>query len=135
MAVMALTTEYTSINAVDESANIKSSTLTIDVNPLDTTDFASAGWTEVIGGLKSGTLAIEFQDDVAAAAIDSKLWALLGTVVAFEVRLTSAAVGTSNPKWTGSVLITSHSVGGAVGDLATKSLSFPTTGAVTRAVA
>jgi hypothetical protein len=135
MAVMALTTEYTSINAVDESANIKSSTLTIDVNPLDTTDFASAGWTEVIGGLKSGTLAIEFQDDVAAAAIDSKLWALLGTVVAFEVRLTSAAVGASNPKWTGSVLITSHSVGGAVGDLATKSLSFPTTGAVTRAVA
>ena len=135
MAVMALTTEYTGINGVDESANIKSSTLTIDVNPLDTTDFASAGWTEVIGGLKSGTLSIEFQDDVAAAAIDSKLWAILGTVVAFEVRLTSAVVGTSNPKWTGSVLINGHSVGGAVGELAGKSLSFPTSGAVTRATA
>ncbi len=135
MAVMALTTEYTALNGVDESSNIKSSTLVVDVNQLDTTDFASAGWTEYIGGLKSGTLSIEFQDDVAASAIDSKLWALLGTVTTFEVRLTSAVVGTSNPKWTGSVLITQHSIGGSVGDLATKSLSFPTSGAVSRATA
>jgi hypothetical protein len=135
MAIMSLTTQYTAINGVDESANIKSSTLTIDVNPLDVTDFASAGWVENIGGLKSGTLAIEFQDDVAASAIDSKLWALLGTVCTFEVRLTSAAVGASNPKWTGSILVSGHSVGGAVGDLAMKSLSFPTSGAVTRAIA
>jgi hypothetical protein len=135
MAVMSLTTQYTSINSVDESANIKSSTLTVDVNPLDTTDFASAGWVEQIGGLKSGTLAVEFQDDIVAAAIDSKLWAILGTVVPFEVRLTSAVVGASNPKWTGNILITGHSVGGTVGDLAMKSLTFPTTGAVTRAVA
>jgi len=135
MAVMSLTTQYTSINSVDESANIKSSTLTVDVNPLDTTDFASAGWVEQIGGLKSGTLAVEFQDDIVAAAIDSKLWAILGTVVPFEVRLTSAVVGASNPKWTGNILITGHSIGGAVGDLAMKSLSFPTSGAVTRAVA
>jgi hypothetical protein len=132
---MSLTTQYTSINSVDESANIKSSTLTVDVNPLDTTDFASAGWVENIGGLKSGTLSIEFQDDIVAAAIDTKLWAILGTVVPFEVRLTSAVVGASNPKWTGNILISGHSVGGAVGDLAMKSLSFPTSGAVTRAVA
>ncbi len=133
MAVMALTTEYTALNGVDESSNIKSSTLVVNVNQLDTTDFASAGWTEYIGGLKSGTLSIEFQDGVAASAIDSKLWALLGTVTTFEVRLTSAVVGTSNPKWTGSVLVTQHNIGGAVGDLATKSLSFPTSGAVSRA--
>ena len=30
------------------------------------------------------------------------------------------------------VLVTSHSIGGAVGDLAGKSLSFPTSGAVVR---
>ena len=133
MAVMALVSTYTALNGADRSADIKSSTLTIDVNELDTTDFASAGWTERIGGLKSGTLTIEFQDDVAASAVDSVLWPLLGTVVSFEVRATSASVGASNPKWTGSVLITSHSIGGAVGELATKSLSFPTSGAVVRA--
>lgn len=135
MAVFALTSEYVAINSVDESANIKSATLTVDANQLDTTDFASGGWVEMIGGLKSGTLSIEFQDDVADSGIDDKLWALLGTVVAFEVRATSSAVGVNNPKYTGNILITGHSIGGAVGDLATKSLSFPTSGTITRAEA
>ena len=133
MAVFALTSQYTALNGADRSADIKSSVLTVDVAELDTTDFASSGWTEVIGGLKSGTLAIEFQDDVASSAVDSVLWPLLGTVVTFEVRATSAVVGTSNPKYTGSVLITAAAIGGAVGELAMKSLTFPVTGAVTRA--
>ena len=135
MAVYALTSEYTALNAGDLSAHLKSSVLTVDVAALDTTDFASAGWTEVIVGLKSGTLALNFQDDVVAASIDSILWPLLGTVVTFEVRATSSAVGTSNPKYTGSVLITGATIGGGVGELAMKSLSFPTSGAVTRATA
>lgn len=133
MAVFAITSEYTALNGSDLSAYIKSSVLTVDVAALDTTDMGSSGWTDNIGGLKSGTLAINFQDDVAASAIDSILWPLLGTVVTFEVRATSSAVGTSNPKYTGSVLITQHSIGGAVGELAMKTLSFPTSGAVTRA--
>ena len=135
MAIQALTAEVVSINSVDISAYTKSATLVIDVNQLDTTDFASAGWTEMIGGLKSGTLSIELMDDVADNEIDEDFYAIIGTVVPFAVRLSSAAVGASNPNYTGNVLITSHSLGGAVGDLATKSYSFPITGAVTRAVA
>ena len=135
VAVFALTSTYTALNAGDLSQYIKSSVLSVDVSSLDTTDFASAGWTEQIGGLKSGSLTINFQDDVAASAIDSILWPLLGTVTTFEVRATSSAVGTSNPKWTGSVVITSHTIGGGVGELAMKSLTFKVTGAVTRATA
>ncbi len=135
MAVFALTSEYTALNGTDRSADIKSSVLTVDAAQLDTTDFASGGWVEVIGGLKSGNLQINFQDDAANSAIDDILWGLLGTVVTFEVRPTSAAVGTSNPKYTGSVLITSTSIGGSVGELAMKSVTYPTTGAVTRAEA
>lgn len=135
MAVMCLTSTYLAIGGVDKSADVKSVTLTVDVNPLDTTDFASAGWTEVIGGLKSGTLAVTFQDDFADSAIDNDLWDIIGTVATFEVRPTSSAVGAGNPKWTGSVLIQSLPVGGSVGDLVVKSVSWPTTGAVTRAEA
>ncbi len=135
MAVFALISEFVSLAGVDQSANFKSATLTVDAAQLDTTDFASAGWVEVIGGLKSGTLALNVQDDVADGAIDDDLWAILGTVVAFEVRPTSAVVGTSNPKYTGSVLITGHSIGGDVGSLAMKSLTFPTSGAIVRAEA
>ena len=135
MAVFALSSMYTALNGTDRSADIKSSVLTVDAAQLDTTDFASGGWVEQIGGLKSASLQINFQDDAANSAIDDILWGLLGTVVTFEVRPTSAAVGTSNPKYTGSVLITSTSLGGAVGELAMKSLTFPTSGAVARAEA
>ena len=133
MSIFALTAEVVTLNSVDHSAICKSATLAVDAAQLDTTDFASGGWVEMIGGLKSGTLALEFMDDVAAGEVDSDLWSILGTVVPFTVKLTDAAVGTSNPQYTGNVLVTSHTLGGAVGDLAVKSLSFPTSGAVTRA--
>lgn len=133
MAVMVLTSTYTALNGTDRSADIKSSQLAIEVAEIDVTDFASAGWVENIGGLKSGTLSITFQDDVAASAVDSVLWPLLGTVVSFELRATSSAVGTSNPKWTGSVLINNHPIGGGVGELAVKTVTYPTSGTVTRA--
>jgi hypothetical protein len=87
----------------------------------------------MIGGLKSGTLSIELMDDLADDTIDEKFWTILGTVVTFSVKGTSASVGTSNPSYTGSVFISNTTLGGSVGDLAGKSLSFPTSGAVSRA--
>ena len=132
MAVYALTSQVVTIASVDYSDHLKQATLTVDAAQLDTTDFASGGWTEVIGGLKSGTLALEFMDDVADNDVDEELWALLGTVVTFTIKATSGAIAAGNPEYQGSVLITGHSLGGAVGDLAMKSLSFPTSGAITR---
>lgn len=132
MAVYALTSQVVTVNSVDYSDHLKSATLTVDAAQLDTTDFASGGWTEVIGGIKSGTLALEFMDDVAANDVDSEIWALLGTVVTFAIKATSGAISTSNPEYQGSVLVTTTSLGGAVGDLATKSLTWPTSGSITR---
>ena len=51
----------------------------------------------------------------------------------FEIRLSDAAVSATNPKYTGSILISQHNLGGAVGELAAKNLTFQTSGAVTRA--
>lgn len=133
MSAYALTSQVVTINSEDYSAFVKSATLTVDVAQLDTTDFASGGWTEVIGGLRSGTLALEFIDSMAASSVDADLWGMIGTVVTFSVRATSAVVSTGNPNYTGSILITGHSIGGAVGELAMKSLTFPVTGAITRA--
>lgn len=132
MSVYALTSQVVTLNSVDYSDHLKSATLTVDAAALDTTDFASGGWVEQIGGLKSGTLALEFMDDVANDDVDEELWALLGTVVTFTVKATNAAISTGNPEYQGSVLVTGHSLGGAVGDLAQKSLTFPTSGAIVR---
>ena len=134
MAVQCLTNEYLSINAVVLSTWVKSATLTIDVATLDATAMGDS-WTDNIGGLKSGTLSVTFNDDLAAGGPDVTLWALAiaGAPVAFEVRLDAGTVSATNPKYTGSVLINQFMIGGNVGDLAAKTFSFPTSSVVTRA--
>ena len=132
MAVFALTNEYLVINSVNLSDHVKSAVLTVDGAVLDTTAM-SASWTTNIGGLKSGSLAITFNDDYAASSVDSTLWPLLNTVTTFEVRPDAGAVSATNPKFTGSILISQHTVGGSVGELAAKSVTYQTSGAVTRA--
>ncbi|MFJ8081964.1 phage tail tube protein [Streptomyces sp. NPDC096205] len=134
MAKMVLLAQYLSINGTVLNSYTKKAELTVEVEDKDVTNYASLGWKEVLGGLKSGELSVEFLQDFAASQLDSIMWPLLGTVVAFEVRADQAAVGTSNPKYSGSILIKGwNPIEGGVGDEATVSLSFPTSGAVARA--
>lgn len=136
MPKMVLLAEYVAINGTDLSSYAKKAELTTKVEEKDVTTFASQGWKELLGGLKSGELALDLFQDVTAAALDSIMWPLLGTVVTFEVRASNAAVGTSNPKWTGNILISGwNPIQGSVGDEASVGISYPTSGAVTRATA
>lgn len=136
MAVLALTNGYVAINASDLSAYCAGIELNVEAEELDSTTFSSTGYKSAIGGLKSGSLKLSFKADFAASALDSILWPLLGTVVTFEVRPSGSAVSTSNPKYTGSVLISNvNPIAGAVGDLAEFDVTWPTTGTVTRATA
>lgn len=134
MAAFVLTDAYIALNGSDRSAYIKQVALSVETAEQDVTDFADAGWTVPISGLKSGSLALTFNQDVAASQIDSIMWPLLGTTVSFEVRATNAAVGASNPKYTGNILVTSwNPITGSVGDVAEVSVTYPVSGAVTRA--
>lgn len=134
MAVLAYTDAYLVVNSVNLSDHVKSVTLTVDSAQLDSTAMTDT-WTESIGGLKSGSLAVTFNDDFAAGSVDATIWPLLGTTTTFELRPTSGAVSTTNPKWTGSLFISGTSVGGGVGELGAKSVTWPTSGTVTRATA
>ncbi|WP_329474025.1 phage tail protein [Streptomyces sp. NBC_01723] len=131
---MVLTAEFLSINSNDLSEFTRKAELTVEVEEKDVTNYKSLGWKEVVGGLKSGELGCEFLQDFAATKLDAIMWPLLGTVVPFVVRADQAAVGTSNPSYSGSILINGwNPITGSVGDEATVSLGFPTSGAVTRA--
>jgi hypothetical protein len=133
---MVLLAQHLSLNGTDLSEWMRKCEVTVEVEDKDVTTYASLGWKEVLGGLKSGELSIEFLQDVAATEIDSIMWPLLGTVVPFVTRLDSSAVGASNPAYSGSVLVKSwNPIEGSVGDEASVSVSYPTSGAVTRAVA
>ncbi|SCL43157.1 Phage tail tube protein [Micromonospora pallida] len=136
MPIMVLKAAYVALNGSDRSANTSKAELSMEVEEKDVTTFASNGWKEVAGGLASGGLAVTFKNDLAAAALDSVMWPLFGTVVPFEVRASNAVVGTSNPKYTGSILIKNWTpIAGAPGDVNEASYTWPTSGPVTRATA
>ncbi|MGW1000742.1 phage tail tube protein [Streptomyces sp. NPDC002520] len=134
MPKMVLLAQFLSINGQTLNTFTKKAELSVEVEDKDVTNYASAGWKEVLGGLKSGELAVEFLQDFAASQLDATMWPLLGTVVPFEVRPDVAAASATNPKYTGNILIKGwNPIEGSVGDEATVGLSFPTSGAVTRA--
>jgi hypothetical protein len=118
------------------SASCRSLTIDITAAEVETTNFGGAGWTEMVGGLKGGSVSIEWNDDVAAGAVDSIIWPLLGGTAALTFRPAgTAAIGSANPEYQATVLVTQTTSGGAVGDLATKSVTWPTTGSIARATA
>jgi hypothetical protein len=135
MAVLVLTDVKVVINSVNLSDHATSCTLSIDVDDQETTAFGTSGYKSRVGGLKDGKLDIEFNQDYAASNVDATLWGALGTVVAFTAKATSAANSATNPEYQGFVLVTQVTpIDGGVGDLAKMKVSWPTTGAITRAV-
>jgi hypothetical protein len=116
------------------SANVAQATIALEADDIEVTNFAGNGFRERIGGLKTGTLSMELHQDFGIGAIDSTFFTNLGGTAAVAIRPGgTAAAGTANPEYTFSVLVTEYSpIDSAVGDLATFSVSFPITGAVTR---
>jgi hypothetical protein len=77
---------------------------------------------------------MELHQDFALASIDSTFFTNLGGTAAVAIRPAgTAAAGSASPSYEFSVLVSEYSpIDSAVGDLATFSVSFPITGAVTR---
>src|ERR1700743_2509989 len=128
MAKLVLVNQFVTIASTDISGYTSKAEIQIKVDDKDVTTYGSGGWDEHLGGLKGATLNIECFNDFAAGLLDSIFFPLLGTVVTFEVRPTQAARGTSNPAYTGSVLITEwNPITGKVGDVDTTTASWPIT--------
>jgi hypothetical protein len=120
------------------SANVAQVTMAFEADDVEVTNFASGGHRERIGGLKSGTFSMELHQDYALGSIDSTFFTNLGGTVAVAVRPQNgtAAVGSANPEYTFTVLVTEYSpIDSAVGDLNTFSVSYPITGTIARATA
>lgn len=133
MAKFVLTDASVVLNSVDLSDHVSSVTLEITSDEIVTTAMGDT-FVSRTGGLKSGNLSIEFQQDFASSEVDATLFPLLGSTTAFVVKPTSGSVSATNPSYSGNVLVNSHSpVANGVGELATMSVSFPTSGTITRA--
>ena len=136
MAKYVVTATNVTLNGTDISSACASATLELTAADVEVTDFGSGGWTEVIGGLKSGTVSLDFHNDYGVGGINTLLNPLLGSIATVTLTPNGTALSSTNPKWTATVLVNSVSpIAGAVGDLATFSVSFPTSGEVTSATA
>jgi hypothetical protein len=129
-------TDYkVTINGTNLSTSLASVELPIEIDEQETTAFGSE-WRTRISGLKSGSITLEFHQDFAAGALDSILWPLLGTNATVVVVPTSGTVTSSNPSYSGQFLVTSYTpYASTVGDLATVGITWPLSGALTRATA
>ena len=133
MAKMVISATVVKLATVDYSAQVKGATLTIDAPEVDISNMGSAGWNEVVGGVKKGSLAVEFVKDADLSGLDAAMFAALGTVITFEISKTSDAAGATNPHYTGSLLVTQWTpIAGAVGAAFGGSYTWTTTGAITR---
>lgn len=133
MAIFSATDFEVSVDGTDLTDHCSSVTLDVSGADLGTTAFGDE-WDTRIGGLKSGTVSLNFHQDFASSSVDSVLWSALNTVVTIILKPTSAAVSATNPSFTFDALVTQvQPVAATVGDLAVQSVSWPVSGAVTRA--
>jgi hypothetical protein len=131
-----VSTDYkTTINGTDFSSSLSSVTLSIESDDVETTAFGGTFRTRV-GGLKTGSLTLDFFQDFGASSVDSTLFPLLNTLATVVVVPTSSAVSATNPSYTALCLVNQYMpISSAVGDIATLSVTWPTSGTVTRATA
>ena len=117
------------------SDDIASVTLDITTDEVETTAFGSSYRTR-IGGLKDASVSFDFHQDFGAGAVDSLLFPLMGGTVAVKIAPTSGTVSATNPEYRFTALVTQYQpFAGAVGDLATLSVTWPVSGEVVRGTA
>jgi len=134
MAKLVLKDVNVVFNGTDVSSNVASCTLSTSAAEVATTAFGSSAVTRV-SGLIDNSVTFSIHNDYNA--IDGLFFPLVGsTAVTCVVKPNGTAVAsTANPSYTFSVLVTEWTpVNGAVGDLATADVTFPISGAITKAV-
>lgn len=133
MASFAFIDARLEVNSVNLSAFAKAVTLEVSADELDDTAFGDT-YRSKIGGLKDWNVQVEFNSDFAASAVDATLWPLLGTATTVKVRPTTSAIGSTNPEYSGSALVSQYNpFGNSVGELATVSVQWPGAGTLSRA--
>jgi hypothetical protein len=117
------------------STSIASVTLDITTDEIEVTSFGST-YRSRIGGLRDASVSLDFHQDFGAGSIDALLFPLMGSTVAVKIAPTSGTVTATNPEYRFDALVTQYQpFAGAVGDLATLSVTWPVSGEIVRGTA
>ena len=134
MAVLVLKDASITINSILLSSSATSVTVNYEVDSVEVTAMGSGGHI-FTGGLQNNSVEVMFNQDFAASNVEATVYPLVGTVTTVVIKPTSALVGATNPSYTiSNAFLAAHTpVAGAVGELATTSLTF-TGGTIVKAV-
>ena len=136
MAKLVLTNAYVTINSVDLSTYISSISLNSSEDVVDTTGFGSTAARTRIAGLMDNSVTLEFMQDFATSTLEPTIYPLLGTTTTVVVKPNGSSTSATNPSYTFTALVSEwQPVSGAVGELATASVTWPISGTITKAVA
>lgn len=136
MARIVLTNALVTVNAVDLSDLVASVTLNSSIDVVETTAFSSTAARTRIGGLADNSISLEFHQDYASGEVEATIYPLLGTVTTVTVKPVNSATSATNPLYTASALVSEWTpLNGAVGELATASVTWPVSGAIVKTTA
>ena len=135
MARIVLTDAKITINGVNLSDHITSVGLSTSDDVIDTSSFGGGGARTRVAGLSDNSVTFEFNQDYASASVEATIYPLIGTLTTVVVSPTSTSPGTAtNPSYTFSALVSEwQPLSGAVGELATASVTWPISGVITKA--
>jgi len=112
------------LNSIALSDHVTSATINRAFDELEVTAMGDTAH-KFVKGLEASTITLDFLSDTAAANVNATLQAAWGTTVALTLKQTSAATSATNPLYSTTVLVNNtQDINGAVGDIATQSITF-----------
>ena len=132
MARIVLTNCYVLFGSTDLSDHISSVSLSSTYDIVETTAFGNTAKTRV-AGLTDNSVSLEFHQDYATSSVEQTIYPTLGTAVTIAVKPVNGTTTTLNPQYSFSAVVSEWTpLNGAVGELASASVSWPISGAITK---
>jgi hypothetical protein len=132
MARIVLTNAYVLFGSTDLSDHISSISLSSTFDIVETTAFGQTSKTRV-AGLADNSVTLEFHQDYATSSVEQTIYPTLGTAVTIAVKPVNGTTTVLNPQYSFSAVVSEWTpLNGAVGELATASVSWPISGAISK---
>ena len=124
MAIYLSNTVQVTLNSVALTDHCTSATISRSFDELEVTAMGDTAH-KFVKGLEASTITLDFLSDTAAANVNATLQAAWGTTVPLTLKQTSAATSATNPLYSTTILVNNTTdINGAVGDIATQSITF-----------
>jgi hypothetical protein len=132
MPRIVLTNASVTFASTDVSSYVSSITLSTSLDVVDTTSFGNTARTRV-AGLADNQVTIEFFQDFGSGLLESIIYPTIGTSAAMVIKPVAGSTTATNPQYAFNALVSEwQPLSGAVGELATASVTWPISGAITK---